>query len=73
MDLKEFSMLKRYQCALASFLISSTATMAQTPPAAPEEVVIPEQSIILPLIVGLGIFAAVLIVGFKNSGRTHLD
>jgi len=37
------------------------------------EVMLPENSIILPWIVGIGIFVAAIIVGFKNSGRTHLD
>lgn len=66
-------MFKRYRYAAVLFLTSTVSALAQTPPAVVEDVLIPEQSIILPWIVGLGIFAAVLIVGFKNSGRTHLD
>ncbi|NLE30052.1 MAG: hypothetical protein GX629_10330 [Phycisphaerae bacterium] len=65
-------MFKQCKYALLCMLTSTTAAMAQKA-ADPQEVLIPEQSIILPWIVGLGIFAAVLIVGFKHSGRTHLD
>lgn len=67
-------MSKLYKYAVVFLMTATTGALAQTQaPAAVEEVLIQEQSIILPWIVGLGIFAAVLIVGFKNSGRTHLD
>jgi|APHig6443718053_1056840.scaffolds.fasta_scaffold998587_2 hypothetical protein len=67
-------MSKLYKHAVVFLLTSTVSAFAQAQaPAAVEETLIPEQSIILPWIVGLGILAAVVIVGFKNSGRTHLD
>lgn len=38
-----------------------------------EEKLLPEQNVLLPWLVAVGVFICALIVGLKHPGRTHLD
>jgi hypothetical protein len=58
---------------LLAFLSSPVVSVFAAATEQTPDAMLPESSIVLPWIVGIGIFVAAVIVGFKNSGRTHLD
>jgi hypothetical protein len=65
-------MYKLMTYALMFILVPAISTLAAAD-APTGDVLIAKQSIALPWVVGIGIFVAAVIVGFKHSGRTHLD
>ena len=67
-------MMNKLMAILVVFLATpAVRVLAQAQEENSGDVMLPESGIILPWIVGIGIFIVAVIVGFKNSGRTHLD
>ena len=57
---------------LAAALLSQAAFGAD-PNGATQDVLLRDDRMVLPWLVGTGILVMVLIAGFKHPGRTHLD